>query len=72
MEQISKTINDLSEEEFSLYKQTMYNCIHPNSWIWNEEKVSWVAPKDYPNNGFPYIWSEEKLDWVPFPEYPNN
>jgi hypothetical protein len=49
-----------------------YEATHPASWVWDEDVVSWVSPKAYPDDGFPYIWSEEELNWVPFPGYPRD
>jgi hypothetical protein len=72
MEQNEIQTDLLSKEELEANRNTQYNCLHPDSWVWDEEKVSWVAPKNYPNDGFPYIWNEQKLDWIPFPDYPRN
>jgi hypothetical protein len=33
------------------------------SWLLDEETCLWVAPLDYPNDGFTYLWNEEELDW---------
>jgi len=50
--------------------EEQYNATHPASWIWDASISSWIAPKPYPEDGFPYIWDEEKLEWVAFPDYP--
>jgi hypothetical protein len=33
------------------------------SWELNEDTCQWVAPIDYPSDGFSYKWNEEDLDW---------
>jgi hypothetical protein len=53
-------------------RENAYNAEHPSAWIWNEEAVSWVAPVDPPNDGFPYIWDETTNGWIPFPGYPRD
>lgn len=35
-----------------------------NSWVLDEERCIWQAPKPYPANGTPHIWDEASLDWV--------
>jgi hypothetical protein len=57
-------------EEVEQYKKEQYDAQRPTSWVWDENMVSWKAPKSYPEDGFPYIWDEEKLEWVAFPDYP--
>jgi hypothetical protein len=57
-------------EEVEQYKKEQYDAQHPTSWVWDENMVSWKAPKSHPEDGFPYIWDEEKLEWVAFPDYP--
>lgn len=37
------------------------------SWILDESKASWVAPKEYPNDGLSYYWDEELVDWKEYP-----
>lgn len=34
-----------------------------NSWVFDENDCSWVAPKPYPTDGNDYVWNEENLDW---------
>jgi len=35
------------------------------SWILDEEKCQWIAPKANPSgNGVYYKWSEDDIDWV--------
>lgn len=61
-----------SVEEIKEYRDSALNATHPTSWVWNEEKVSWVAPIDPPTDGFPYLWNEEAESWDPFPGYPRD
>jgi hypothetical protein len=40
------------------------------SWLWDETKRLWMAPKIHPellygNNGAFWTWDEENLEWVP-------
>jgi hypothetical protein len=57
-------------EEILQAKENAHNATHPNSWIWSEESISWVAPVAQPTDGFPYLWDETVSNWVPFPDYP--
>ena len=34
------------------------------SWIFNEEKCVWLAPKDYPDATKNYYWDEEDQNWI--------
>ena len=34
------------------------------SWVLNEEKCIWEAPKPMPINNKPYYWNEELLEWT--------
>ena len=34
-----------------------------NSWILDEETCRWIAPVDYPTDGFTYVWNENKREW---------
>jgi hypothetical protein len=34
-----------------------------DTWLLDEETCLWVAPVDYPTDGFTYLWNEEELDW---------
>ena len=61
-----------TEEQIQEFRNIQYACTHPESWIWNEELISWVAPKAAPQDGKPYIWDEEIQDWILFPDYPSN
>lgn len=61
---------DLTEEQIQEYRDEQYACSHPESWVWSEEQVSWIAPKPWPQDGLPYLWDEEVMDWIPFPNYP--
>jgi hypothetical protein len=54
----------------AIQRNNALNATHPASWVWNEEKVSWVAPRDPPTDGFPYLWDEDSNSWTPFPDYP--
>ncbi len=35
-----------------------------NSWVFSNELVDWIPPKEYPNDGNYYNWDESILDWV--------
>lgn len=35
-----------------------------NSWLLDENKAQWKAPKPPPDNGKPHIWNENIPDWV--------
>ena len=37
-----------------------------DSWILDEDKCQWKAPKNYPNDGLSYSWDEDLLDWVAY------
>ena len=60
----------LTAEQLAELKIIGLNSTHPESWIWNEDKLSYVAPIDAPNDGYPYLWDEEAKAWVAFPGYP--
>ena len=60
----------LTAEQLAELKSIGLNATHPESWIWNEEKLSYVAPIDPPTDGYPYLWDEETKAWVAFPGYP--
>jgi hypothetical protein len=32
-------------------------------WIIDEETCQWVAPVDYPTDGFTYVWNDNKGEW---------
>ena len=34
------------------------------SWLFDENKCSWVAPIPYPNDGLLYRWDEEQINWA--------
>ncbi len=33
------------------------------SWILDEATCRWVAPVDYPTDGFTYVWNDNKGEW---------
>jgi hypothetical protein len=33
------------------------------SWLLNEETCDWVAPVEYPEDGFTYVWNENQTNW---------
>ena len=33
------------------------------SWLLDEPSCQWIAPVNYPTNGFTYIWNEAEVDW---------
>lgn len=47
-----------------------YNATHPESWVWDESVLSWVAPIPVPIAGLPYIWNESTKSWEQVPGYP--
>jgi hypothetical protein len=67
---LTEILEPPTEEQIAAHRQALYMCSHPNSWVWDEALIAWVAPKAPPEDGYPYIWSEEQLNWVPFPDYP--
>ena len=69
---IEQDITPPTAEEIAEMRENAYNADHPATWLWNEEAVSWVAPVDPPNDGFPYIWDETTNGWIPFPSYPRD
>jgi hypothetical protein len=69
---IEQNITPPTAEEIAEIRENAYNADHPATWIWNEAAVSWVAPVDPPNDGFPYIWDETTNSWIPFPGYPRD
>ncbi len=69
---IEQDITPPTFEEIAEMRENAYNAEHPATWIWNEEAISWVAPVDPPNDGFPYIWDEATTGWIPFPGYPRD
>lgn len=34
-----------------------------DSWLWDQEKLTWNAPIEYPNDGRFYTWNEETQNW---------
>jgi len=69
---IEQDITPPTAEEIAQMRENAYNAKHPTTWIWNETAVSWVAPVDPPNDGFPYIWDETTTGWIAFPGYPRD
>ena len=53
-------------EQIAKIKENAYNALHPDAWIWDEEKVSWVAPINPPSDGKPYLWDNTTHNWVSF------
>lgn len=39
-----------------------------NSWVVDENTLTWVPPVPYPSDGREYFWSEESASWVLAPE----
>jgi hypothetical protein len=35
-----------------------------DSWSWDENLESWVAPKNYPQDGNLYQWDEQSQEWI--------
>ena len=70
--QQTNNFQDLTPEELIEIRQIQINAGHPGSWVWNEEKLSYVAPIDPPSDGYPYLWDEDTLSWLPFPDYPRD
>ena len=35
-----------------------------NSWTWDDEIASWVAPVEYPSDGNMYHWDEVSQEWI--------
>lgn len=35
-----------------------------NSWVFDPNVWSWIAPQPYPNDGGIYLWDESSLSWV--------
>jgi hypothetical protein len=33
------------------------------SWVLDDETCKWVAPVDYPDDGFTYVWNDNRLKW---------
>lgn len=33
------------------------------SWLFDEENLTWKAPIEYPKNGFVYLWDELLVNW---------
>ena len=38
------------------------------SWSWDADKLQWVAPVPYPNDGKFYVWDEDAQKWVEVPD----
>jgi hypothetical protein len=51
------------------YREDLDAFIPPkifDSWIFDEEKFGWKAPKNYPTDGKYYLWDEEDKNWIEF------
>jgi len=59
-------------EQITEARESSFNATHPSSWVWDETKISWVAPNAPPTDGFPYLWDEATTNWIPFPTYPRS
>lgn len=35
-----------------------------NSWVWDDEKIEWIAPIAYPEDDQAYSWNEELQSWI--------
>ena len=52
-------------EEYQALKNAEHQARKPYlSWVGNEEKMTWEAPKPMPNNEKSYSWNEEQLIWL--------
>ena len=40
-----------------------------NSWIFNVEKKSWVAPVEKPTGDYHYAWDEDNKQWKEMPSF---
>jgi hypothetical protein len=34
------------------------------SWLFDENDLSWIAPKPQPNDDNNYVWDEETISWI--------
>jgi hypothetical protein len=59
-----------TEEEIAQARLNALNADRPESWTWDEELVSYVAPVSVPDDGYPYLWDEATTSWTPFPDFP--
>jgi hypothetical protein len=69
---LPNTVPTPTPEQIEQARGSALNATHPESWVWDETAVSWVAPVAPPSDGFPYLWDEPTTSWVPFPEYPRS
>jgi hypothetical protein len=69
---IGKKMDEQSptSEELKQMRDAAFNVTAPKSWVWNEEKMSYVPPFPPPDEEYPYLWNEGTLAWDPFPGYP--
>jgi hypothetical protein len=59
-------------EQLAQARKSALAAQHPDSWVWDEDAVCWVAPVAAPADGFPYLWDEAAKSWTPFPNYPRD
>ena len=64
-----ENIDLMDNQENIDFREMQYNCTRPESWVWSEEQVSWIAPVPVPLDGLPYVWDEEVKNWVLFPNW---
>ena len=46
-----------------IQKMMIYTTKPFDSWVIDESKWQWKAPKDYPDDGKQYEWDEPSEDW---------
>ena len=53
------TIGGTYDQQRDVFLPPKYN----NSWILDEETLSWKPPISYPTDGKDYVWNEATLSW---------
>ena len=54
-----------TEAEYLVLKTAEHLARQPyQSWIGNEEKMTWAAPTPMPNDGKQYSWDESTKSWI--------
>jgi len=51
-------------EELVAIREASYRAVHPASFVFDEDTLSWVAPVSPPDNENPYMWDEATTSWV--------
>ena len=62
---VSGVVATYTAEEYQTLKTAEHQARKPfQSWVGNEEAMTWEAPTPYPTDGKRYSWNEDQLSWI--------